>query len=140
MTNLEFAKKHNISLKVARLVQLKEPTKIKVATFNVYDSSNPEDPELIKMNAFLRKNPNCEKAYWQDSGPCSNWGYDIYRMETKKEYNKRIKKDIKRAEKDLKWLKINKEVIDELSKKCSFEINIKKKDQLKLSLYPLLLK
>jgi hypothetical protein len=49
-----------------------EPSKalriVHIATFYVYDSSNPNDPELIKMNSFLKNNPNCTTSYWTQSG------------------------------------------------------------------------
>ena len=106
MTNKEFCNKYNVSLEISRRIT-KEPTKIRVATFHVYDSSDSSDPELIKMNKYLKNNPECEKIYWQDFGPCSNWGYDIWRMETQKEFRARILKDIKKTKKYLNLIKQN---------------------------------
>lgn len=94
----KFAEKYNIPLKIALKLH-KSKKKWKVNTFYVYDKLNPEDKELIRMNEYLATHPEYEKQWFHEQGPCSNWGYDIYRIETDKEFDRRIKKEIK------KWTK-----------------------------------
>lgn len=64
---------------------------VKVDTFHVYDSSNPLDPELIRMNALLAKNPTFKSVYFQVKD--SDWGYDVVRPETDEEYVARKAKE-----------------------------------------------
>lgn len=94
--SVKLAKKFNIPVKIASLIRNKNPSKIKVKEFCIYDISDLKDPNLIAMNALLAKNPDYKMVYWQQSGPCSNWGYDVYRPETEQEYESRILAEAKR--------------------------------------------
>ena len=61
--------------------------------------------------------------WWRQQGPCSNWGYDIYRLENNQECQKRIKKELKQQEKRKKFITKNKNKIQHLTK--NFLENIK---------------
>ena len=69
------------------IVRGKDYQNVWLAAFWVYDSSNPDDPELIKMNKFMEGHPEYIKSPWQMSG---SWGVDVLRKETDDEYNQRI--------------------------------------------------
>lgn len=58
-----------------------------LAAFWVYDSNDPNDPELVKMNKFMEGHPDYIKSPWQMNG---SWGVDVLRPETDDEYNARI--------------------------------------------------
>ena len=68
----------------------------KVKTFFVYDRNNPADKELIKMNKFLAKHTEYETHWFNQQGPCSNWGYDVFRPETDGESDKRMRREEKK--------------------------------------------
>ncbi len=98
LTWRELADKYKISIASARKIFFKDRGKIRIDTFNVYDSNNPEDPELIRMRNYVLNNPGpeYEEFSWSQPGPCSNWGIDLYRPETNEEWDNRIKDAIKK--------------------------------------------
>ena len=67
-----------------------------VKRFYIVDIENTDDPEVQKMNNLLAENPSYTKAAWQQSGPCSNWGYDVLRPMTDSE-TQDIKNEFKDA-------------------------------------------
>lgn len=64
----------------------------------MYNPENLADKELIRMNKFLKKHPECQKKWFVEQGPCSNWGYDIIRLETQFEVAERLSKTQKALE------------------------------------------
>jgi hypothetical protein len=76
-----------------------------VKTFYIYDISNKQDQNVIELEKLLAENPSYTKHYWQQQGPCSNWGYDVFRPETDEEYNNRLEQENRqRAQKRQKAL------------------------------------
>jgi hypothetical protein len=86
--------KYNIHRKIARHIN---PNKldILVKEFAIYDKENKNDPPVIEFESLLRENPHFFSSYWQETGPCSNWGYNVWRKETDEEFDLRVKKQIK---------------------------------------------
>ncbi|SRR3990167_5573665 len=99
MTSKEFAQKFNTTIEIAVRIIDKVPCRVFVKSFSVYDEFDSKDTDRIKMEQFLKEHPDYEKIYFHQQGPCSNWGYDIFRLETEREYQSRIKKEIKRLSK-----------------------------------------
>lgn len=66
---------------------------VRVDTCFVYDGQNPHDTEKIRMDKILEEHPDYVASYFVQSGPCSNWGYDILRKETDEEYLARLQKE-----------------------------------------------
>lgn len=58
---------------------------ILVKSFNIWDINDKTNPEVIALENLLKENPSYIKRYWQQSGPCSNWGYVIFRPMTEEE-------------------------------------------------------
>lgn len=79
----------------AKIIKSKEKWPVKVATFYIENSNDKTDKNVIAMDKLLRENPTYKKVYFQQQGPCSNWGYDVFRDETDAEYESRIKKENK---------------------------------------------
>lgn len=86
--------KYNIPRKIARHIN---PNKldILVKEFAIYDKENKNDPLVIEFESLLRENPHFWSSYWQEPGPCSNWGHNVWRKETDEEFDLRVKKQIK---------------------------------------------
>lgn len=72
------------------IVRGKEKRWVFLESFAVYDSSDPKDPELMKMNAFMEGHPEYIKSHWQIKG---SWGIDVLRPETENEANARIQRE-----------------------------------------------
>lgn len=86
--------KYNIPRKIARHIH-PDKLDILVKEFAIYDKENKNDPLVIEFESLLRENPNFWSSYWQQTGPCSNWGDAIWRKETDEEFDLRVKKQIK---------------------------------------------
>lgn len=86
--------KYNIPRKIARHIH-PDKLDILVKEFAIYDKENKKDPLVIEFESLLRENPHFFSSYWQQTGPCSNWGYNVWRKETDEEFDLRVKKQIK---------------------------------------------
>lgn len=95
MSIYDFCKKYNVTPEIARTVK-RSRGEVKSRDFDVYDSSQPCE-ELDAMNQMMAQNSTWVKHYWQQSGPCSNWGYYLARPETDEEYEARIQAEIEMA-------------------------------------------
>ena len=87
----ELCKKYKVSISVAKRVNF-EPSPRLVKDFAIYDIRNQNDPLVREMEKLLKNNPTYTKMYWQDQGPCSNWGWKVWRPETKQEYEDALKR------------------------------------------------
>jgi hypothetical protein len=85
---------------------------ILIKSFDIYDYSDKTNPLVLEMDKLLSENSTCFKEYYQQSGPCSNWGYNVLRYETDEELSARIEKEaselpaiLKKRKNDLKKAK-----------------------------------
>lgn len=56
---------------------IRKKTKI-IKEFPIYDMDNKRDPLVQEMEILLKNNPSYEAVPYQQSGPCSNWGFIVY--------------------------------------------------------------
>lgn len=118
----EFIKKYKVSVDVARRVNFGPAPRL-VKAFPIYDIQNKSDALVREMEALLKANPTYSKSYWQDQGPCSNWGWNVWRPETEDEFETRIQKEIKLAK---KHLQIKKKALDECPIKTGRLLSVEK--------------
>ena len=99
MNYKEICNKYSISFEIAREVDFNR-LEVRSRDFNIYDIDAPSK-EKDAMLELMSQDSTWEKYYWQQSGPCSNWGYYLARPETNSEYEVRIKKEILEAPKKI---------------------------------------
>lgn len=98
MNTKQFSEKFGISPEIGKKIHFRDKAKIVVKSYSIYDFGDKNNPQVKEIEQLLRNNPNYEIAHWQQSGPCSNWGQDILRLETDEEYENRIRNKIKKYE------------------------------------------
>lgn len=91
-TPKEISEKFNIPIEKARLV-ITSPYQILVDTKYFTNIHDPEIQEIIKTNTEY-----CARS-WAQKGPCSNWGVDILRPMTQKEYDSVIQNSVNKIKK-----------------------------------------
>lgn len=90
----DLAAKFNTTTAIISKIKNREPVRVIVKEFYIYDIDDKSNPLVAEMELMLRENPSYRKRYWQQSGPCSNWGYYVERDETQEEWEERMKKEI----------------------------------------------
>ena len=90
----DLAAKFNTTTAIISKIKNREPVRVIVKEFDIYDIQDKSNPLVTEMELMLLENPSYRKQYWQQSGPCSNWGYYVERDETQAEWEERMKKEI----------------------------------------------
>lgn len=90
----DLAARFNTTKKVISKIKNRDKGQVLVASFTKPNQSD----NYSAANAIIEENPSYTASGWNQSGPCSNWGVDVFRPETEQEYESRMRKAIKKYE------------------------------------------
>ncbi len=93
MTYQEFFAKYGIPVEDAHHINPRHAGKVFSRDFYVYDLNQPSS-ERDEMYRLMNESPEWQMESWTQRGPCSNWGYRLWRLENEEEMRERFKKQI----------------------------------------------